>query len=100
MRSGPHPNIRLADARGIATIKRAENMPGRHLRRVENKLGALTVRKIEASDVVALIETSSLTRGESNMLLITPSPTCATVGCTANMRYVEFGRPPAPPGPK
>lgn len=30
----------------------------------------------------------------------TPSPTCATVGCTANMRYVEFGRPPAPPGPR
>ena len=25
------------------------------------------------------------------------SGTCATVGCTANMRFVEFGRPPAPP---
>ncbi|CAI8924498.1 hypothetical protein [Methylocaldum szegediense] len=23
-----------------------------------------------------------------------PSGTCATVGCTANMRYVQFGRPP------
>ncbi len=30
----------------------------------------------------------------------TPSGTCATVGCTANMRYVEFGRPAEPPGPK
>jgi len=29
----------------------------------------------------------------------TPSPTCTTVGCTANMRFVEFGRPPTP-GPK
>ena len=25
------------------------------------------------------------------------SGTCATVGCTANMRFVEYGRPPAPP---
>ena len=38
---------------------------------MEKKLGALTVREIEASDVVALIEGSSLTWGESNMLLIT-----------------------------
>jgi len=38
---------------------------------VEKKLGALTVREIEASDVVALIEASGLTWGESNMLLIT-----------------------------
>ena len=37
---------------------------------MENKLGALAVREIEASDVVALIEASSLTWGESNMLLI------------------------------
>jgi hypothetical protein len=44
---------------------------GRHLKRVEKKLGALTVREIEASDVVALIEGAGLTWGESNMLLIT-----------------------------
>ena len=25
------------------------------------------------------------------------SGTCATVGCTANMRFVEYGRPPLPP---
>lgn len=25
------------------------------------------------------------------------SGTCATVGCTANMRFVEYGRPPVPP---
>jgi len=25
------------------------------------------------------------------------SGTCATVGCTANMRFVEYGRPPPPP---
>ena len=112
---GRYPDITLADARGIATIKRAEIMQGRnpaadkqkakataakdwtvrelakdyrakklvslahstqvsygrHLKRVEKKLGALTVREIEASDVVALIEASSLTWGESNMLLIT-----------------------------
>jgi integrase len=112
---GRYPDISLADARCIATIKRAEIMQGRnpaadkqkakataakdwtvrelakdyrakklvslahstqvsygrHLKRVEKKLGALTVREIEASDVVALIEASALTWGESNMLLIT-----------------------------
>lgn len=112
---GRYPEISLADARGIATIKRAEIMQGRdpaadkqkakataakdwtvrelvkdyrakklvslaestqvsygrHLKRIENRLGALTVRGIEASDVIALIEASSLTWGESNMLLIT-----------------------------
>jgi integrase len=112
---GRYPDISLADARGIATIKRAEIMQGRnpaadkqkakataakdwtvrelvkdyrakklvsladstqvsygrHLKRIEKKLGALTVREIEASDLVALIEASSLTWGESNMLLIT-----------------------------
>jgi len=98
---GRYPEISLADARGIATIKCAEVMQGRnpaadkqkakataakdwtvrelvkdyrakklvnlaestqvrygrHLKRIENKLGALTVREIEASDVVALIST-------------------------------------------
>jgi hypothetical protein len=112
---GRYPDISLADARGIATIKRAEIMQGRnpaadkqkakataakdwtvrelvkdyrakklvslahstqvsygrHLKRVEKKLGALTVREIEAPDVVALVEASGLTWGESNMLLIT-----------------------------
>ena len=112
---GRYPDIGLADARGLAMIKRAEIMQGRnpaadkqkakataakdwsvrelvkdyrakklvslaestqtsygrHLKRVEKKLGALTVREIEASDVVALIEASALTWGESNMLLIT-----------------------------
>ncbi len=34
------------------------------------KLGALSVREIQASDVVALIEARSLTWGESNTLLI------------------------------
>lgn len=112
---GRYPDISLANAREIATIKRAEIMQGgnpavdkqkakacaakdwtvrelvkdyrakklvsladstqvsygRHLKRIENRLGALTVREIEASDVIALIEASSLTWGESNMLLIT-----------------------------
>lgn len=112
---GRYPDISLADARSIATIKRAEIMQGgnpaadkrkakataakdwtvrelvkdyrakklvslaestqvsygRHLKRVENRLGTLAVREIEAADVVALIEASSLTWGESNMLLIT-----------------------------
>ncbi len=27
----------------------------------------------------------------------TTSGTCATIGCSANMRFVEYGRPPAPP---
>lgn len=112
---GRYPDIGLAEARGIATLKRAEVQQGRnpaaekqkakataardwtvrdlakdyrakklvslahstqvsygrHLKRVEKKLGALTVREIEASDVVALIESAGLTWGESNMLLIT-----------------------------
>ncbi len=34
---------------------------GRQLKRVQKKLGALTVREIEASDVVALIEGAGLT---------------------------------------
>ena len=112
---GRYPDISLGEARGIATIKRAEIMLGhnpaaekqkakataakdwtvrqlvkdyrakklaslahstqvsygRHLKRVEKKLGALTVREVEASDVVAMIEASGLTWGESNMLLIT-----------------------------
>lgn len=38
---------------------------------MEKKLDALTVREIEASDVVALIEGAGLTWGESNRLLIT-----------------------------
>jgi hypothetical protein len=40
---------------------------------VEKKLVALTVREIEASDVVALIEGAGLTWGESTLLLITAS---------------------------
>lgn len=112
---GRYPDIGLAEARGIATLKRAEVQQGRnpaaekqkakataardwtvrdlakdyrtkklvslahstqvsygrHLKRVEKKLGALSVREIEASDVVALIEGAGLTWGESNMLLIT-----------------------------
>ncbi|TXH49000.1 MAG: site-specific integrase [Burkholderiaceae bacterium] len=112
---GRYPDIGLAEARGIATLKRAEVQQGRNpaaekqkakataardwtvrdlakdyrakklislahstqvsygrqLKRVEKKLGALTVREIEASDVVALIEGAGLTWGESNMLLIT-----------------------------
>jgi integrase len=112
---GRYPDIGLAEARGIATLKRAEVQQGRnpaaekqkakaaaardwtvrdlakatlakklvslahstqvsygrHLKRVEKKLGALAVREIEASDVVALIEGAGLTWGESNMLLIT-----------------------------
>ena len=115
---GRYPDISLADASGLAAIKRAEIMQGcnpaadkqkakataakdwtvrelvkdyrakklasladstqvsygRQLKRVEKKLGALTVREIEASDVVALIDASSLTWGESNMLLITANP--------------------------
>lgn len=38
---------------------------GRHLKRVDKKLGALTVREIEASDVVALIEGCSRTPAAS-----------------------------------
>jgi len=73
---GRYPEISLADARGIATIKCAEAMQGRNPAADKQKAKAAaakdwTVREIEASDVVALIEASSLTWGESNMLLIT-----------------------------
>lgn len=120
---GRYPDISLADARGIATIKRAEIMQGRNpaadkqkakataakdwtvrelakkyrakklvslahstqvsygrrLKRVEKKLGALTVREVEASDVVALIGASGLTWGESNMLSNCTSETMTTL---------------------
>ncbi len=73
---GRYPDLSLADARGLATIKRAEIMQGRNPAADKQKAKATaakdwTVREIEASDVVARIEASSLTWGESNMLLIT-----------------------------
>lgn len=43
----------------------------RHLKRIENRLGTLGVREIEASDIVALIVDSKLTWGESSLLHIT-----------------------------
>ena len=64
---------------------------GRHLKRVEKKLGALTVREIEASDVVALIEGAGLTWGESNMLLITTK--CEVHAC---LRQAADQRQPLP----
>ena len=64
---------------------------GRHLKRVEKKLGALTVREIEASDVVALIEGAGLTWGESNMLLITTK--CEVHAC---LRQAADQRQPQP----
>ena len=39
----------------------------RHLKREEPKLGALTVREIEASDVVALTESAGLTWGVAGL---------------------------------
>ncbi|MFH1812596.1 MAG: Arm DNA-binding domain-containing protein [Pseudomonadota bacterium] len=141
---GRYPDISLADARGIATIKRAEVMQGRnpaadkqkakataakdwtvrelvkdyrakklvnlaestqvsygrHLKRIENKLGALTVREIEASDVVALIEASSLTWGESNMLLITTKCLFThACGMSEDWAGIDARRLRAPPGP-
>ncbi len=43
----------------------------RHLKRIENRLGTLGVRDVEASDIVALIVDSKLTWGESSLLHIT-----------------------------
>ena len=43
----------------------------RHLKRVENRLGSLGVREVESSDIVAVIEDSKLTWGESSLLHIT-----------------------------
>lgn len=44
---------------------------GRHLKRIENKLGSLGVREVESSDIVAVIEESKLTWGESSLLHVT-----------------------------
>jgi hypothetical protein len=64
---------------------------GRRLKRVEKKLGALSVCEIEASDVVALIGGAGLTWGESNMLLIT------TKGAVhARLRQAADQRQPRP----
>ena len=50
----------------------------RHLKREEQKLGALTVREIEASDVVALAESAGLTWGVAGLglarYLMPPQP--------------------------
>jgi hypothetical protein len=41
----------------------------RHLKRIENRLGSLAVREVEAGDIAVLIEESKLTWGESNLRL-------------------------------
>lgn len=43
----------------------------RHLKRVERRFGVLSVREVEAADVVGMIEDAKLTWGESNLLLVT-----------------------------
>ncbi len=43
----------------------------RHLKRIENRFGSLSVREVESSDIVALIDDSKLTWGESSLLHIT-----------------------------
>lgn len=43
----------------------------RHLKRIENRFGSLSVREVEPSDIVALIDDSKLTWGESSLLHIT-----------------------------
>jgi hypothetical protein len=112
---GRYPDIGLAEARGIATLKRAEVQQGRnpaaekqkakataardwtvrdlakdyrakklvslahstqvsygrHLKRVEKKLGALTVREIGIRELASPVERAGLTWGASNGLLIT-----------------------------
>lgn len=44
---------------------------GRHLKRLEKRLGTLGVREVESSGIVGVIEDSKLTRGESSLLHIT-----------------------------
>ena len=44
---------------------------GRHLKRLEKRLGTLGVREVESSDIVGVIEDSKLTWGESSLLHIT-----------------------------
>jgi integrase len=112
---GPYPDIGLADARGMSTLKRADILKGanpaaekrkakataakdwtvraliqdyrekklitlarstqvcygRHLLKIDRKLGPLGVRDVEAADVVSLIEECELTWGESSLLLVT-----------------------------
>lgn len=112
---GAYPDLGLADARAMATVKRADIVRGgnpvaekrkakavvakdwtmrqliqdykvkklvalststqrsygRHLKVLDRGLGSLNVRETEAPDIVALIEDSELTWGESNMLLVT-----------------------------
>jgi integrase len=112
---GRYPDIGLADARAMATLKRADILKGanpatekrkakavaakdwtvraliqdyrekklitlarstqvcygRHLKKIDRKLGPLGVREVESADVVSLIEECKLTWGESNLLLVT-----------------------------
>lgn len=108
---GAYPDLGLADARAMATVKRADIVRGgnpvaekrkakavvakdwtmrqliqdykvkklvalststqrsygRHLKVLDRGLGSLNVRETEAPDIVALIEDSGLTWGESNV---------------------------------
>jgi integrase len=55
----------------VTLAKSTQVCYSRHLKRIEKRLGSLGVSEVEASDIVALIEESSLTWGESNLLHVT-----------------------------
>lgn len=58
-------------AKKLANLaKSTQRSYGRHLKLVDRRLGTLTVREVEAGDVVALIEDCRLTWVESNMMLV------------------------------
>lgn len=64
----------IGDYRGkklVTLAKSTQTCYGRHLKRLEKRIGMLGVREVESSDIVGVIEDSRLTWGESSLLHIT-----------------------------
>lgn len=55
----------------VTLAKSTQVCYGRHLKRLDKRLGTIGVREVEASDIVGVIEDSNLTWGESSLLHIT-----------------------------
>ena len=55
----------------VTLAKSTRGCYSRHLKRIKNRFGSLSVREVESSDIVALIDDSKLTWGESSLLHIT-----------------------------
>lgn len=58
------------DKRLVNLARSTQVCYGRHLQRIERRLGGCKVREVEPADVVGMLEDCGLTWGETNLLLI------------------------------